>query len=138
MAAEVSREPARDPQDLERLLVSRQRAGDIDGMVALYEPNAVLDSGAGRLTLGKEAIGAFYAGLVMHCRGRPGTHINPPPGWQCDRRGRPPTRRRDMAVGHRSVLHGVAGGGELRRVGNFQRAQRDLRGEDACRKEKDC
>jgi ketosteroid isomerase-like protein len=64
MAAEVSREPARDPQDLERLLVSRQRAGDIDGMVALYEPNAVLDFGGGRLTLGKEAIRTFYAGLV--------------------------------------------------------------------------
>jgi len=49
---------------LERLLVSRQRAGDVDGMVALYEPNAVLDFGAGRLTLGREAIRAFYAGLV--------------------------------------------------------------------------
>jgi len=64
MAPEVSREPARDPQDLERLLVSRQRSGDVDGMVALYEPNAVLDFGGGRLTLGKEAIRTFYAGLV--------------------------------------------------------------------------
>jgi ketosteroid isomerase-like protein len=64
MAAEVSREPARDPQDLERLLVSRQRAGDVDGMVALYEPNAVLDFGGGQLTLGREAIRTFYAGLV--------------------------------------------------------------------------
>ena len=64
MAAEVSREPARDPQDLERLLVSRQRAGDVDGMVALYEPNAVLDFGGGRLTLVKEAIRRFYVGLV--------------------------------------------------------------------------
>jgi hypothetical protein len=63
-AAEVSREPARDPQDLERRLVSRQRAGDVDGMVALYEPNAVLDFGGGRLTLGREAIRTFYAGLV--------------------------------------------------------------------------
>ena len=64
MAAEVSREPARDPQDLERLLVSRQRAGDVDGMVALYEPHAVLDFGGGRLTLGREAIRMFYAGLL--------------------------------------------------------------------------
>ena len=64
MAPEVSREPARDPQDLERLLVSRQRSGDVDGMVALYEPNAALDFGGGRLTLGKEAIRTFYAGLV--------------------------------------------------------------------------
>ena len=64
MADEVSRESARDPQDLERLLVSRERAGDVDGMAALYEPHAVLDCGDGRLTLGREAIRAFYAGLV--------------------------------------------------------------------------
>lgn len=64
MADKVSREPARDPQDLERLLVSRERAGDVDGMAALYESHAVLDCGGGRLTLGREAIRAFYAGLV--------------------------------------------------------------------------
>ena len=64
MADELSREPARDPQDLERLLVSRERAGDVDGMAALYEPHAVLDCGDGGLTLGREAIRAFYTGLV--------------------------------------------------------------------------
>ena len=64
MGDEVGREPARDPQDLERLLVSRERAGDVDGMAALYEPHAVLDCGDGRLTIGREAIRAFYAGLV--------------------------------------------------------------------------
>ena len=55
MGDEVGREPARDPQDLERLLVSRERAGDLDGMAALYEPHAVLDCGDGRLTLGRQA-----------------------------------------------------------------------------------
>jgi ketosteroid isomerase-like protein len=64
MRDEVGREPARDPQDLERLLVSRERAGDVDGMAALYEPDAVLDRGDGRLTRGREAIRAFYAELV--------------------------------------------------------------------------
>jgi ketosteroid isomerase-like protein len=64
VADEVRREPARNPQDLERLLVSRDRAGDVDGMAALYEPFAVLDCGGGRLTLGREAIRTFYAGLV--------------------------------------------------------------------------
>jgi ketosteroid isomerase-like protein len=64
MSDEVDREPARDPQDLERLLVSRERAGDVDGMVALYEPHAVLDCGDGRLIRGREAIRAFYAELV--------------------------------------------------------------------------
>ena len=64
MTDEVGPEPARDPRDLERLLVSRERAGDVDGMAALYELHAVLDCGDGRLTLGREAIRAFYAGLV--------------------------------------------------------------------------
>src|SRR5260370_35968759 len=64
MGDEVGRVPARDPQDLERLLVSRERAGDVDGMAALYEPHAVLDCGDGRLTLGREAIRAVYSGLV--------------------------------------------------------------------------
>ncbi|MGI8766719.1 MAG: hypothetical protein ACR2KM_09450 [Gemmatimonadaceae bacterium] len=35
-------EPARDPEDLARLLVTRANSGDVDGMVALYEADAVL------------------------------------------------------------------------------------------------
>jgi ketosteroid isomerase-like protein len=64
MADEVIHEPARDPQDLERLLVSRERAGDVDGMAALYEPRAVLVDGGGRLMLGMDAIRAFFLELV--------------------------------------------------------------------------
>ena len=64
MADEASLERARRPQDLERLLVSREREGDVDGMTALYEPDAVLDSGAGRLTQGREAIRALFADIV--------------------------------------------------------------------------
>jgi hypothetical protein len=64
MTDEAGHEPARDPQDLERLLVSRERVGDVDGMAALYEPHAVVDCGETRLMLGREAIRAFYAGLV--------------------------------------------------------------------------
>lgn len=64
MTDEVGRETARDPQDLERLLVSRERAGDVDGMAALYERHAVLDYGEGQLALGREAIRAFYAEVV--------------------------------------------------------------------------
>ncbi len=47
MADEVSRESARDPQDLERLLVSRE-GGGVNGVAALYEPFAIL---VRRLTL---------------------------------------------------------------------------------------
>lgn len=64
MIDEISHEPARDPQDLERLLVSRQRAEDIDGMTALYESHAVIDVGPGQLVVGREAIRAFFASLV--------------------------------------------------------------------------
>jgi ketosteroid isomerase-like protein len=55
---------AYDPQDLERLLVSRENAGDVDGMIALYEPQAVLDSGEGQLISGRERIREFYSELV--------------------------------------------------------------------------
>jgi hypothetical protein len=38
----VSRDFALDPQDLARLLVSRAIAGDVEGIVALYERDAAL------------------------------------------------------------------------------------------------
>jgi ketosteroid isomerase-like protein len=65
MTDEASREPARDPQDLERLLIARQWVGDIDGMAALFEPHAVVvDSGEGRLILGRGAIRALFAEIT--------------------------------------------------------------------------
>lgn len=64
MSQKANREWAYDPQDLERLLVSRQNVGDVDGMAALYEPQAVLGCGGGRLLHGREAIRRFYAELI--------------------------------------------------------------------------
>lgn len=64
MTDEATHEPARDPQDLERLLISRQWAGDVDGMVALFESNAIIDSGEEQLTLGREAIRALFAQIT--------------------------------------------------------------------------
>jgi len=61
---EPDRTPARDPQDLERFLIARQWVGDIDGMVALFEPNAVVDSGEGQLTRGREAIRTLFAEIT--------------------------------------------------------------------------
>jgi hypothetical protein len=73
-----SREPARDPQDLERLLVDRQHAGDVEGMVALFEPDAVIDTTEGDnapgvraevgLIRGHAAIRAFFAELCASGR----------------------------------------------------------------------
>jgi len=68
-----SREPARDPQDLERLLVVRQNQGDIEGMVALFEPEAIIDAAEGdkaeaRLIRGHAAIRAFFVELCASGR----------------------------------------------------------------------
>ncbi|MDX8438619.1 YybH family protein [Mesorhizobium australafricanum] len=55
-----NRQPARDPQDLERLLIDRQWAGDIEGMLALFEPDAVVDSGGDEPVRGRHAIRALF------------------------------------------------------------------------------
>jgi ketosteroid isomerase-like protein len=57
----------RDPQDLERLLVMRQHAGDLDGMMALYEKDAVIDTGKG-LVRGIDAIRALFAETIAFGR----------------------------------------------------------------------
>lgn len=56
--------PIRDPQELEPLLVARADAGDIDGMVALYEPNAVVAVGGGKFARGANEIRQFFANLL--------------------------------------------------------------------------
>jgi ketosteroid isomerase-like protein len=63
-----SREPARDPQELERLLVARQRAGNLEGMMVLYEAGAVVDCGGGKLLQGKDAIRAYFADAIASGR----------------------------------------------------------------------
>lgn len=57
---DAEREPARDPQDLERLLVARQRAGDIEGMVALFEPDALIHAYDGRVVRGHDEMRDYY------------------------------------------------------------------------------
>ena len=61
---DVDREPARDPQDLERLLVTRQWSGDIEGMLALFEPAAVIHTDDGRVVIGHEAMRGYYRELA--------------------------------------------------------------------------
>jgi hypothetical protein len=61
----TAREPANDPQDLERLLVARENAGDVTGMTALFEPDAVVDIGGGTFLRGKEAIHEFFTKLQV-------------------------------------------------------------------------
>jgi ketosteroid isomerase-like protein len=64
MADSTDRESVHDPQELARQLVSRENAGDVDGMAALYEPDAMLDCGGGRLAFGRRAIHEFCTELV--------------------------------------------------------------------------
>ncbi len=56
--------PAVEPEDLARFFVQRANASDIDGLVALYEPTAVLALRNGKTAVGSMAIRKFYADLL--------------------------------------------------------------------------
>jgi ketosteroid isomerase-like protein len=58
------RERAAQPEDLSRLVVERLNAGDVEGLVALYEPDAVLALPDGRVATGSGEIRQAYAYLV--------------------------------------------------------------------------
>ncbi len=58
------REQAKSPEDLARFFVSRANDGDVEGLVALYEPDAVLAIGNNQLAIGTQAIRSFYEKLI--------------------------------------------------------------------------
>ena len=95
----VSPEPAAamQPEDLGTFFIERANAGDVDGLVALYEPGAVLAFPPGQLATGHEEIRAVYTGLLA---GRPGfssAGSNPSSGmanWRSPRRGCPAVAQR--------------------------------------------
>ncbi len=58
------RERPAEPEDLGRLFLQRAGAGDVDGVVALYEPGAVLAAPGGALAAGTDAIRAVYQALL--------------------------------------------------------------------------
>lgn len=57
------RETAKNPEDLARLFIARARAGDEEGLVALYEPDAVIAAGRVVAT-GHAEIRQFFADLL--------------------------------------------------------------------------
>ena len=57
-------ERATNPEDLARLFVERANAGDVEGLVDLYEPNAVLARSGQEPAVGSAAIRSFYAALL--------------------------------------------------------------------------
>jgi len=55
---------AAKPGDLGRLFMELGNAGDVNGLVALYEPDAVLAFPPGQITIGRQAIRRVYEQLL--------------------------------------------------------------------------
>jgi ketosteroid isomerase-like protein len=64
MDDDVQRERASQPEELSRLIVERLNAGDVDGLVALYEPEAVLALPGGQVASGAREIRETYERLA--------------------------------------------------------------------------
>jgi ketosteroid isomerase-like protein len=88
-------EPALDPEDLARFFLARANAGDVDGLVALYQADAILIGPDGQPLVGAAAIGEFYAGLL---KDRPTFQ----PGEQ-----RPAIRHGDIALTSSRLTNGA-------------------------------
>lgn len=68
---------AEEPEDLTGLFLEGARAGDVEALVALYEPGAVLAAGAVVAT-GEAAIRRFYADLLDRRKDFPYVETLPP------------------------------------------------------------
>ncbi|HUK27479.1 MAG TPA: nuclear transport factor 2 family protein [Candidatus Acidoferrales bacterium] len=55
---------ATKPEDLGRFFMERGNVSDLDGLVELYEPTAVLAFPSGKVTTGRQAIRRVYAQLL--------------------------------------------------------------------------
>lgn len=60
----MTNSPATEPNDLGRYFIERANAGDVDGLVALYEPDAVLAFPPGNLATGHAEIRKVFEGFV--------------------------------------------------------------------------
>ena len=68
MAADQGYEPAKRPEDLSDYFLQRANAGDVEGVVALYAPDAVLAFPPGQLMAGHDQIRTAYTEFLA---GRP-------------------------------------------------------------------
>ncbi|MFF9552882.1 YybH family protein [Methylobacterium fujisawaense] len=75
--SDQTREPARAPEDLAVLFNQRANTGDVEGLVALYEPDAVLAAGRVVAT-GHAEIRSFYADLLARKSDFPAPETLPP------------------------------------------------------------
>ncbi len=85
MSDGTDRERAAEPEDLGRLFLERAKAGDVAGIVALYEAEAVIASPPGVLSTGTAAIRRVYEALLAD-----------PPPFRGD--VRPAIRHGDLAL----------------------------------------
>jgi ketosteroid isomerase-like protein len=58
--------PANDPNDLEKYFVERANAGDVQGLVALYEPDAIVSDGEGEVAIGLDQIREFLVKFLAN------------------------------------------------------------------------
>lgn len=56
----MAHKPAKEPNDLERFFVERANAGDVEGLVALYEPDAIVVNGDREVAIGLDQIREFF------------------------------------------------------------------------------
>ena len=56
--------PANSPQEVTNLIAQRLNRGDLDGIMALYEPNAGLAPQPGQVLQGAAAIREGFAGFI--------------------------------------------------------------------------
>jgi ketosteroid isomerase-like protein len=86
---------ARQPEELAKIFLERANQGDVEGLVALYEPQAVLGLPDGRIARGSEDNRKFYSALLAS---RP--HFDP--GTQ-----RLPLRSGDLALTSSVLVNGT-------------------------------
>lgn len=58
--------PANDPNDLEKYFVECANAGDVEGLVALYEPNAIVAGDDGETAIGLNQIREFFVKFLAN------------------------------------------------------------------------
>jgi uncharacterized protein (TIGR02246 family) len=56
--------PARSPEQLDKLFVEKMNAGDLEAVVALYEPDATLAPQPGQMAAGTNAIREAIRGFI--------------------------------------------------------------------------
>lgn len=64
MSPNSQRTKAKKPSDLHQLLAERGNAGDLDGIVELYEPDAVVTFDRAQPAIGHDAIREAFADLL--------------------------------------------------------------------------